>query len=124
GRLVPRPTPSQPRARQIHRCDRQRLTPSCRPCPCRQPRLPIISPRPPSATISPVGITRFCSGTVLSSPTPTTPWLASFPTLATPGPLRCDREACHGARPGGGLDPRPAALRPGRRAGVRDGVPG
>jgi hypothetical protein len=64
GGIGSRRMPLHSRTQQIHARDRHRLTPSSRPCPCRQPRLPIIRPRLSSATISPVGITRFCSGTV------------------------------------------------------------
>ena len=63
GGIGSRRTPFQSSTQQIHSFDRQRATPSRRSGPCRQPRLPISRPRPGSATISPVGVTRFCSGT-------------------------------------------------------------
>src|SRR5215203_1753049 len=41
---------------------RQRAVPSCRCSSCRMPRLPIKRPRADEASISPKGVTRFCSG--------------------------------------------------------------
>jgi hypothetical protein len=61
---------------QIHIFERQRATPSVRPGPCRQPRLPISRPRAESDTISPAGVTRFCNGV---SRVPLTGRTSTFP---------------------------------------------
>ena len=51
----------QSSVQQIQALDRQREVPSRRSGPCRHPQLPISRPRPGSDTISPKGVTRFCS---------------------------------------------------------------
>ena len=61
GGIGSRLRPCQSSTQQIHSFDRQRAVPSVRSGPCKHPRLPISVPRADTETISPVGVTRFCS---------------------------------------------------------------
>ena len=85
-------------------------TPSVRSGRCRQPRLPISRPRPGSATISPVGSTRFCSGTPRHS--------SRGPTARTA--VRPDGRAP--ARPGIGSGSTGSGAAPGSQAGPGTGA--
>src|SRR5712691_1259205 len=97
-----RRTPFHSSTQQIHSRDRHREVPSRRSGPCRQPRLPIISPRAGSATISPVGVTRFCSGSGLVALT--APSVRSRVIRAPAG------SACRGCRRCGLATRRPARM--------------